>query len=164
MKRSKLSSTYLIPTSRGVCVIEDPPPPYIQKPGVPPFFRTLHEQSVRDSGNPLVRYLNIREINNGYERCREAVEALAAKGQDERPVHEFLDGPEWLPGQARFISAVVCGDDVVVGYAFFFTHWPESGKRGAGTVFTGPPPAEAFIRQCVECCHAQYRAAFNLST
>lgn len=85
-----------------------------------------------------------------------------AKGKDGRPVHEFLDGPEWSRGQSRFIGAVVPCDAVVIGYAFVFAYLPESGKKeGTGTVFIGPPPAEAYIRGRVEWCHAQYRAAFD---
>ncbi len=159
MSSSKQHSTYLISTSDGLFVVEDPLPPYVQESGVPPFFRTLHEQSVLDPDNPLVRSLDIHG-KDGYGRCLEAVEALKARGKDGQLIHEFLKN-DWPLKRTRFVGNSSIIEGGALGYAFTFVNSPIRGKLGTGLVLWGPAIAEPCIRERIKECHAQYMAVCN---
>jgi hypothetical protein len=150
-------STYFISTPDGVFAVQDPLPPYVQEPGVPPFFRTLHEESVLDPNNPLVRLLDIHG-EDGYVRCLEAVESLKVRGKDGQLIHEFLKGG-WPPNWTRFaggISRVEGG--VILGYAFTFLNSRTYGVLGMGLVLWGPSYAEHHIMERVQECRSEYMA------
>ena len=150
-------AVYFVDTPDGFFVVEDPLPPYVQEPGVPPFFRTLHEDSILDPDNPLVRLLDIHG-EDGYDRCLEAVEAFKVRGKDGQLVHEFLKN-DWPLSRTRFVGDFYTIEGGVMGYAFTFLNSATYGKMGSGLVLFGLACVKPYIRERIKECHAQYMEA-----
>jgi hypothetical protein len=147
-------SIYLVPTPRGIITTEDPLPPYVQEPGVPLFFKKLHEDSVLDQGCPLVRRLDLAS----YSDALEAVTALKLRTKEGDLAKYLADDAAFPQGATKICAGSFepPSPEPFIAFVFVFAH-ASRGRQGNGVVWFGHLEAKKFCTEQIQQIHQHYR-------